>query len=332
MPNIILESEKYLEHPYTPNRKDNYLPNKLVVSNTQFSRVEQRLFEYFVNQIDHDAIDVNHGMLIRIPLDKLKDFITPRQILAVTRSMAQKVMTFFDLSKPNLEFKHIPMFSSISYNENNNGHLEFKSNSQLSPYLANLGTTYTRYDFKTILEFKSIYSTLMYKLIRLHLGQNRTTFIYSIEELRKLLQVDKDKYTNLNDFKKRVLEPVKVELKNISGIPINFDYENCGNKQRNVTHLQFTVVTAFQLSQADKQSFMDASKINPKMVQTKLEDIIVSHYNFRENHRKIILGDKEKINKFATLHIEFESGLHTKVKNKTAYILACLDMVKKKTQ
>jgi plasmid replication initiation protein len=331
MPNILLEPEKYLEHPYTPNRKDNYLPNKLVVSNTQFSRVEQRLFEYFVNQIDHDAIDVNHGMLIRIPLDKIKDFITPRQIVAVTRSMAQKVMTFFDLSKPNLEFKHIPMFSSISYNENNNGHLEFKSNSQLSPYLANLGTTYTRYDFKTILEFKSIYSTLMYKLIRLHLGQNRTTFIYSIEELRKLLQVDKDKYPNLNDFKKRVLEPVKVELKNIESVPIDFYYENCGNKQRNVTHLQFTIITAFQLSQTDKQDFVEASSINPKMVQTKLEEIIITHYNFRENHRNIILTDRDKINKFATLHIEFENGLHPKVKNKTAYILACLDMVKKKS-
>ena len=330
MPNIILEPEKYLEHPYTPNRKDNYLPNKLVVSNTQFSRVEQRLFEYFVNQIDHTAIDINHGMLVRIPLDKLRDFITPRQIVAVTRNMAQKVMTFFDLSRPNLEFKHIPMFTSISYNENNNGHLEFRSNPQLSPYLANLGTTYTRYDFKTILEFKSIYSTLMYKLIRLHLGQNRTTFIYSIEELRRLLQVDKDKYTNLNDFKKRVLEPVKVELRNISAIPINFEYENCGNKQRNVTHLQFTVITAFSLSQIEKQDFSEASKINPNLVQSKLEDVIVTHYNFRENHRKIILGDKEKINKFATLHIEFENGLHSKVKNKTAYILACLDMVKKK--
>ena len=29
--------------------------------------------------------------------------------------------------------------------------------------------------------------------------------------------------------------------------------------------------------------------------------------------------------------IEFENGLHPKVKNKTAYILACLDLVKKKT-
>jgi plasmid replication initiation protein len=330
MANIILEAEQYLEHPYTPNRKDNYLPNKLVVSNTQFTRVEQRLFEYFVNQIDHGSIDPNHGMLIRIPLDKVKEFITPRQILAVTKSMAQKVMTFFDLSKPNLEFKHVPMFSSISYNEDNNGHLEFKSNSQLSPYLANLGTQYTRYDFKTILEFKSIYSTLMYKLIRLHVGQNRTTFIYSIEELRKLLQVDKGKYTNLNDFKKRVLEPVKVELNQINGIPINFDYENCGNKQRNVTHLQFTVQTSFKLSQTEKQEFIDAAVINPKLVNAKLEEILIKNYNFRENHRNIILSDKEKMNRFATLHIEFENNLHPKVKNKTAYMLACLDMIVKK--
>lgn len=330
MANIILEDEKYLEHPYTPNRKDNYLPNKLVVSNTQFTRVEQRLFEYFINQIDHGSIDVNHGMLIRIPLDKVKEFITPRQILAVTRNMAQKVMTFFDLSKPNLEFKHVPMFSSISYNEDNNGHLEFKSNAQLSPYLANLGTQYTRYDFKTILGFKSIYSTLMYKLIRLHLGQNRPTFIYSIEELRKLLQVDKDKYNNLNDFKKRVLEPVKIELNQVNGIPINFEYENCGNKLRNVTHLKFTVFTALNLSQAEKQQFIEAATINPILVNSKLEEILIKQYNFRENHRNIILNDKEKINKFATLHIEFENNLHSKVKNRTAYILACLDMVAKK--
>jgi plasmid replication initiation protein len=330
MANIILESEQYLEHPYTPNRKDNYLPNKLVVSNTQLTRVEQRLFEFFINQIDYGTIDVNHGLLVRIPLSKIKEFITPRQIIAVTRGMAQKVMTFFDLSKPNLEFKHVPMFSSISYNEDNNGYLEFRSNAQLSPYLANLGTQYTRYDFKTILEFKSIYSTLMYKLIRLHLGQNRNTFSYSIEELRRLLQVDKNKYTNLNDFKKRVLEPVREELKHINGIPINFEYENVGSKQRNITHLQFTVLTAIELSQIDKQHFLEAVEINPKIVLSKLEEILSVNYSFRENHKNIILNDQDLINKFITLHIEFENGLYPKVRNKTAYILTCLNIVKKK--
>jgi plasmid replication initiation protein len=87
-------------------------------------------------------------------------------------------MTFFDMSKSHIEFKHVPLFSSISFNEDNSGFLEFRSNAQLSPYLASLGTQYTRYDFKTILAFRSIYSTIMYKIVKLHLGQTvRSLFI-----------------------------------------------------------------------------------------------------------------------------------------------------------
>lgn len=332
MAHIELEEDKFLEHPYIPNRKDNYLPNKLVVNNTQFTRVEQRLFEFFINQIDHTNINEKHGMLIRIPISKVKDFVTARQILTVTKSMASKVMTFYELSKSHLEFEHIPMFSSISYNKNKSGYLEFKSNSELSPFLARLGSQYTRYDFKTILSFRSIYSTLMYKLIKLHLGQNRTKFVYSIVELRKLLQVDENKYKNLNDFKKNVLEPVKEELKNTSGVPIHFEYEHQGNKQRNVTHLLFTVLTALELSQADKKDFNDAIFINPKMVHSKIEEIITKSYNFRENHKNQILENKELRDKFITFHIEFENGIHPKVKNKTAYILASLGIIDKKTK
>ncbi len=331
MANVESIEEKYLEHPYTPNRKDNYLPNKLVISNTQFTRVEQRLFEYFINQIDHGTIDVNHGLSVKIPIARIKETIKPEQIFAVTKSMAQKVMTFFDLSKGSTEYEHIPLFSSISYNKNNSGYLEFRSNAQLSPYLASLGTQYTRYDFKTILEFKSIYSTLMYKLIKLHLGQNRTHFVYSIEELRKLLQVADKKYTNLNDFKRKVLEPARIELKETSGVPIHFEYQNHGNKQRNVTHIEFTVITAIEMSQLEKQEFNSAVQVNPLLVYEKVEEIIDKFYHFRKTHKELILSDKNLINQFVTLHIEFENGLYPKVKNKTAYILACLGLIKKRS-
>ena len=332
MAQIELEEERYLEHPYTPNRKDNYLPNKMVVSNTQFTRVEQRLFEYFINQIDHGTINVKHGMSVKIPISKIKETVKVEQIVGVTKSMAQKVMTFFDLSKSTIEFKHSPLFSSISFNENNCGDIEFRSNAQLSPYLASLGTQYTRYDFTTILGFKSIYSTLMYKLVKLHLGQNRTKFVYSIEELRKLLQVEDKKYSNLNDFKKYVLEPAKRELSNTENFPIVFDYEHFGNKRRNVTHLQFTIHTAFELIERDKNDFIDALELNPTAVNNKLEEIIDKFYHFRANHKVLILNDRVLRDRFATLHIEFENGLHTKVKNKTAYVLACLDLVKKRSK
>ena len=100
-------------------------------------------------------------------------------------------MTFYDLSKANVEYEHVPLFSSISFNKNNSGYLEFRSNAQLSPYLASLGTQYTRYDFKTILEFKSIYSTLMYKLIKADLvgGHNQLLETEKVkQELSRFVQ------------------------------------------------------------------------------------------------------------------------------------------------
>lgn len=331
MAHTELEEEHYYEHPYTPNRRDNYLPNRMVISNTQFSRVEQRLFEYFINQIDHNSINIKHGISVKIPITKIRETVKVEQVLAVTRSMAQKVMTFFDMSKSHIEFKHVPLFSSISFNEDNSGYLEFRSNAQLSPYLASLGTQYTRYDFKTILAFRSIYSTIMYKIVKLHLGQNRTKFIYSIDELRRLFQVEEKKYTNLNDFKKYVLEPARKELASTEKFPIVVEYEHLGNKQRNVTHLEFTIVTQWELSQLEQQEYRDAVTLNPSLVYAKLEEIIDQQYLIKKETKQIILSNATLIDKFVTIHIEFENGLHPKVKNKTAYILACLDLVKKKT-
>lgn len=62
----------------------------------------------------------------------------------------------------------------------------------------------------------------------------------------------------------------------------------------------------------------------------KVEEIIDTKYNFKLNHREKILSSSVLIDKFISLHIEFENGLHANVKNQSAYILACLDLVKKK--
>ena len=45
-----------------------------------------------------------------------------------------------------------------------------------------------------------------------------------------------------------------------------------------------------------------------------------------------ILMDGELLTRFVTLDIELNNGVHPKVKNRTAWILACLDLVKKKVK
>ena len=56
----------------------------------------------------------------------------------------------------------------------------------------------------------------------------------------------------------------------------------------------------------------------------KVQEIITKEYNFRDAHKNAILQNEEFLSKFITLHIEFSNGLHPKVKNRRAYILACL--------
>ena len=75
---------------------------------------------------------------------------------------------------------------------------------------------------------------------------------------------------------------------------------------------------------------MEAVSLNPKLVLSNIQLIMEKQYNFRDNHKNLILENKTLIDKFVTLHIEFENGLHSKVKNRTAYILISLGLVVKK--
>jgi hypothetical protein len=326
---IILEPNEYLEQEYIEHRSHNYLPQKLIISQIDFTRIEQKMYEMFVNQINYDKIDREKGLMVKIPIAFVKQYMTVEQIRDTTDKMSQKKITLYDVNHPELEFRHLPIFSEISYNHKQSGYLVFKSNPEISEYLI-LGNKYAKYDFITILNFKHTYSTLLYKLLRSQIGQNRYYFIYSIEELRKLLNVPVGTYQNLKDFKRKVLNTAMEEINNTPRSPIKFEYKHYGNKQRNVTHLEFTISTIFDTVTADKADFVEAIHVNPKLVYENVHELLLKHYNLKEKQRAEILSRKELIDKFVTLHIEFENGMYPKVKNKTAYILTCLGLVTKK--
>jgi hypothetical protein len=94
------------------------------------------------------------------------------------------------------------------------------------------------------------------------------------------------------------------------------EYEHLGNKQRNVTHLEFTIVTQWELSQLEQQEYRDAVTLNPSLVYAKLEEIIDQQYLIKKDTKQIILSNAILIDKFVTIHIEFENGLHPKSKTK----------------
>ncbi len=321
---IAYQEQKYIEH-----RANNYLPQKLVISQIDFTRVEQKLYEMFVNQINYENLDPSRGLLVKIPLHFVKQYMTVEQIRETTAKMMEKKLTLFDVNHPEIEFRHLNIFHEISYNDKQSGVLEFKSTAAISELLF-LGKQYAKYDFLTVLKFKHSYSTLLYKLLKIHIGQNRYNFIYSIAELKKLLNVSENIYKNLKDFKKYVLNTAMNEIKNSPTHPIDFEYFHHGNKIRNVTHLQFKIRTVFDSIKAEQADFLEAVSIDPKSVLANINNILVEKYQLKDKELNLILSSNQHIDRFVTLHIEFENGLHPQVKNKTAYMLACLGLVKKK--
>ena len=70
--------------------------------------------------------------------------------------------------------------------------------------------------------------------------------------------------------------------------------------------------------------------VNPKLVFENVHEILFKNYNLKEKIRSEILAHRNLLDKFITLHIEFENGLYPKVKNRTDYILTCLGLDIKK--
>lgn len=63
---MIIPANKSLVFPYNHSRIDNYISNKFVVSTIPYKRIEQKLFELFVNQIDYEALEMQTIILLSL--------------------------------------------------------------------------------------------------------------------------------------------------------------------------------------------------------------------------------------------------------------------------
>lgn len=102
----------------------------------------------------------------------------------------------------------------------------------------NFAKGYRKYELKTAMEFDSIYTMRFYELLS---GQERP-LSFLIEELKKMFRIE-DKYKQINDFIKRVIEPAKKELSEKA--PYSFEYKinKQGKKYHSITFHPFKIPT-----------------------------------------------------------------------------------------
>ncbi len=117
----------------------------------------------------------------------------------------------------------------------NSGYVTFEFSDELRPYLLQLKSHFTKYQFKNILHLKSGYSIRLYEILKSHEFKSEVT--YEVDNLKYILGLE-NKYAEYKAFKRSVLKKAQKELKERSDIYFELEEER---EQRKVKYLKFYI-------------------------------------------------------------------------------------------
>lgn len=121
--------------------------------------------------------------------------------------------------------------SSVEYIPNS-GAVELQFSQKIIPYISQIRRDFTQYRLKNVLMFKSNYSIRIYELL-VKWGGNEKTI--EVEWLKKRFQLE-NKYKNIGDLKRKVIDIAMLEINSHSDMWVNYSQIKRG---RNVIAFKF---------------------------------------------------------------------------------------------
>lgn len=124
------------------------------------------------------------------------------------------------------------------------GVIDVELDSDLKPYLLQLKSFFTKYNYFYVMTMKSQYSIRLYELLKSY--ENIYGIIYEVDELRKLMSLPDNTLARWVDFKRFVIEQAVKEINELTDIIISY---KAIKKGRSVDEVQFNI---FPKSEKDK--------------------------------------------------------------------------------
>ena len=137
----------------------------------------------------------------------------------------------------------INWFQSILVKETEDGiGIEFMFSEKMQPFLLELNK-YVRINAMEVMDMRGKHSIRMYQVFKAERERVRkhkkiAHLTYGISELKAMLRIE-GKYKQFDNFRRRVLEPMKTEINTYSR-EISIDYDFIRTR-RKVTHIEFTI-------------------------------------------------------------------------------------------
>jgi plasmid replication initiation protein len=187
-----------------------------------------------------------------------------------------------DPKRPKIKLLKMCWISSIQY-LSDEGKVILRFSQDILPYLSELKREFTRYELAHIGKMTSIYAIRLYEL----LAQWQTTGKreVDIDWLKAHFEIA-EQYTDMSDFKKRVLDPAVKDINAHSNFQVSWTQRKTG---RRVTHLTFYF--------SEKAS----AETKPKEKEKRIGDVKVSEIeklarpgeSWEEAARRIKAGQKK---------------------------------------
>lgn len=215
------------------NNRQIVVSNQINEARFKMSRAEQRLFLYCIGIIDNDNDRLN--LTFKLKIEEFKQFLELKrndfhtEMREITKTLAGRVIEI----KNGDRLRQMPVLSLVDYNL---GEVTIKVNSELAPFLIELKNNFTKFSLKEVLRFKSLFSMRIYQFLSQYAYKNEV--IYTLEELRYMLDIAAHEYRLYGDFKRYVIDKALKEINSNSSLKFTYKEIKTGRK---ITAIHFII-------------------------------------------------------------------------------------------
>ena len=211
--------------------------NAIIEAKYQLSVREQKLFLYMVSMLKRND---EQFKVYEISIKDLQNVINPKEtkwgaiykdFRDILISLKSKVLVIQEEDR-EIILNWVNDVTAIF----GTGTIQFSFSENLKPYLLQLKEKFTEYGYYNIIHIKSSYSIRIYELLKQYELIRRRKF--KVDELREILGIEKGKYSNYADFKRKIILTAEKELLKKTDIYFTFKEKKKGRK---VDELEFLI-------------------------------------------------------------------------------------------
>ena len=304
--------------------------NKMIQGKYKMSALEQKLVLTLCSKIkSDDDMFMEFTMTVNefanfLGVDN-KDYEFNRTLKRKCKILNNKDIEMNLGTKENPDWLFFHWFEYIRYIPGT-ATIKMKFSPVLEPYLLNLKETYTKYRLGYVINFKSEYSFRFYEIMKQYESIGERTI--TIEEIKDLLMIDKDKYTKYSHLKAKVIQKSIEEINKYSDIKINLEKEEKEGKK--VVGLVFSInKNDYRYPVDNWLEYENYNKKTKEELQTILDNLILARYKIHLSNNSTDLFCKEAI---LELIMELKSNEYenTNIKYPIPYFTAVLQEKEKK--